>query len=61
MKNLILKYSYGVDVIIGIKSSLITRRKDVYEWKKTGGEKIIIIEFDTESWKADHSIIKFRD
>jgi hypothetical protein len=60
-RSQILKYSYGVEVIIGTKSSLITRRKDVNEWNKTGGEEIIIIEFDTESWKADHLVIKFKE
>lgn len=55
----LLKYSYGVEVIIGTKLSLMKCRKDINEWNKTGGEEIIIIEFDTESWKADHSSIQF--
>lgn len=59
--KLLLKYSYGVEVIIGTKPSLKNRRKDINEWDKTEGEEIIIIEFDIESWKADHSSIQFKE
>lgn len=56
-----LKYSYGVEVLLGAKHSLENRRKDINEWNKTGGEEIIIIEFDTDSWKSDHSVIQFKE
>ncbi|KKK82938.1 hypothetical protein LCGC14_2798400 [marine sediment metagenome] len=56
-----LNYSYGVEVLLGDKHSLEIRRKDLNEWNKTGGEEIIIIEFDTGSWKADHSVLQFKE
>lgn len=59
--NPLLKYSYGVEVLLGDKHSLENRRKDINDWSKTEGEEIIIIEFDTGSWKADHSIIQFKE
>ena len=55
-----LKYSYGVEVLLGGKHYLENRRKDINDWNKTEGEEIIIIEFDTDSWKADHSVIQFK-
>ena len=59
--NPLLKYSYGVEVLLGDKHSLENRRKDINGWSKTEGEEIIIIEFDTGSWKADHSVIQFKE
>lgn len=56
-----LRYSYGIEVLIGAKNSLENRKKEINYWNKTGGEEIIIIEFDTESWKADHSSIQFKE
>ena len=54
-----LRYSYGVEVLLGTKLALEKCRQDIFEWNKREGEEIIIIEFDTESWKSDHSIILF--
>lgn len=56
-----LLYSYGIKVLIGDKNSLENRKKEFNNWNKTGGEEIIIIEFDTESWEADHSVIQFME
>ena len=59
--NPLLKYSYGVEVLLGDKNSLENRRKDINDWNKTEGEEIIIIEFDTDSWNTDHSVIQFKE
>lgn len=56
-----LRYSYGIEVILGNKGSLATRRKDINNLNGSEGEEIIIIEFDTDDWKANHSIILFND
>ena len=55
-----LKYSYGVEVILGDKPSLKALRKDINNWNENGGEEIIIVEFNTDSWKADYSILQFK-
>ncbi len=56
-----LRYTYGIEVILGNKRSLMIRRKDVNNWNGTEGEKIIVIEFDTDNWKANHSVILFNN
>jgi len=56
-----LKYSYGIEVLLGTKHALENRRKDICDWNKREGEEIIIIEFDTDNWKTDHSIILFKE
>lgn len=56
-----LRYKYGIEVILGTKRSLMIRRKDINNWNMTEGEEIIIIEFDTDNWKANHSIILFNN
>jgi len=56
-----LRYSYGVEVLIGTKNSLKNRRKEINDWNKISGEEILIIEFDTDSWKADHSVMLFKE
>lgn len=56
-----LRYAYGIEVILGNKRSLTIRKKDIINWNGTEGEEIIIIEFDTDNWKANHSIILFNN
>lgn len=56
-----LRYSYGIEVLIGAKNSLESRKREINDWNKTGGEEIIIFEFDTEFWKADYSSIQFME
>lgn len=58
-KNSLLEYSYGVEVLLGNKNTLENRKRVINNWNKTGGEEIVIIEFDTDSWKAAHSTISF--
>ncbi len=55
-----LKYSNGVEVILGDTQSLEVLREDINNWNEIGGEEIIIVEFDTDSWKADHSVLQFK-
>lgn len=56
-----LRYIYGIEVLLGTKRSLENRKKDINNWDRKGGEEIIIIEFNTDSWKAIHSIINFKE
>lgn len=56
-----LNYSYGVEVLLGANHALENRRKDITDWNKTEGEEIIIIEFDIDSWRADHSVMLFKE
>lgn len=54
-----LKYSHAVEVIIGNESSLRRAKKLIRQMNKSDGEEIIIIEFDSDSWKAnDWKIIR---
>jgi hypothetical protein len=55
-----LNYSYGIEVLLGAKQALENRRKDINDWNKREGEEVIIIEFDTDSWKTNHSVIRFK-
>jgi len=56
-----LKYDKGVEVILGDKQSLEVLRAEIDNWNEIRGEEIIIVEFNTDSWKADHSVILFND
>ncbi len=54
-----LLYSHGVEVLIGDTNSLERRLTEIGEWNTIGGEEIIVIGFNTESWKADDSVLQF--
>lgn len=56
-----LNYDHGVEVILGTNQDLDVLRADINNWNKFEGEEIIIIEFITDSWKADHSVIQFKE
>ncbi len=56
-----LNYDYGVEVILGTNQDLDVLRADINNWNKFEGEEIIIIEFNTDSWKANHSVIQFKE
>ena len=56
-----LKYDYGIEVIIGNRRSLENRRNDINEWNREEGEEIILVEFDLDSWKANPSVIVFKE
>lgn len=53
-----LKYNYAIQVIIGDSKSLGSVMTQVKKSNKSHGEEIIIIDFNTDSWKASHSFIK---
>ena len=59
--NSSLHYIYGIEVLLGVQNSLENCRKKINVWSKTGGEEIIIITFDTNSWKSDHSVMLFKE
>ena len=49
-----LNYDHGIEVILGTSQALDVLRADINNWNKFEGEEIIIIEFNTDSWKVDH-------
>jgi len=56
----ILGYTYLIEVIIGHDgNSLIECRKECQRLNSDRGIDIIIIEFNTETWSADHYKIKY--
>jgi len=56
-----LMYLYGIEVLLGPKRYLEKRKRDINNWNEADGEEIIIFEFDTDSWEADHSVIHFKE
>jgi len=54
-----LKYDYAIEVIIGSKNSLENAKERIRQLSKPDGEEIIIIEFNTNSWRANESRIIF--
>jgi len=56
-----LNYNHSVEVILGTNQALDVLRTIINNWNKFEGEEIIIIEFNTDSWKADHSVIQFKE
>jgi hypothetical protein len=59
-KNEDLKYPHVIEVIIGNGSSLIRAKDRIMKLNKSEGEKITIIEFNTDSWKVtDWEIMYF--
>ncbi len=58
--NSLLNYCYGIEVLLGANNSLLNRRKDIEVWNKSEGEEIIIIEFNTDSWKVSYYDIQFK-
>ena len=55
-----LRYNYLVQVIIGDSSSLEDARKKIKDISTDNGERIIIVEFNTQTWKADEWEIKYK-
>lgn len=54
-----LKYTYGVEVIIGNKKSLANVKELVKKMSKSEGEDIMIIYFNIDLWKVSCSYLKF--
>ena len=55
-----LNYEYLVEVIIDDCSCLKKAREHIKEISTDNGEKIIIVEFNTQTWKADEWEIKYK-
>jgi len=54
-----LKYTHGVEVIIGNRKSLANARELVKKMSKVEGKDIVIIDFNIDLWKASCSYLKF--
>lgn len=54
-----LKYEYLIEVIIGNSISLESAKRQIMQLNKSDGEEILIIEFDTDSWRANDWKIKY--
>ena len=55
-----LDYTYLIEVVIGQGNSLKTAKKRIKELNNSDGEEIIIIEFNTDSWRANNFRIKYK-
>ena len=56
----VLRYQYLVQVIIGNSSSLKSARECVRQLSSANGEKVIIIEFNVDSWEVESWEIEYR-
>lgn len=60
-KNQDLRYMYAIEVIIGNQASLRSARERVNRLNNSGDEVITIIEFNTDSWRANDREIRYSD
>lgn len=58
-KNRSLKYNHAIEVIIGDGTSIRQAKEHIRQLNKSEGEEIIIILFDTDSWKANDWKIRY--
>jgi len=56
-----LGYRHIIEVIIGCGTHLKGARERIKKLCRSDGEEIIIIEFDTDSWRANHWRIRYWD
>ena len=56
----ILGYKYLIEIIIGKENSLKTAKEKIRRLNNSNGEEIILIEFNTDSWKANNYKIKYK-
>ena len=54
-----LGYVYLIEIIIGDKNSLTNAKRRILSLNNPNGEEIILIEFDTDSWRANDYKIKY--
>jgi len=59
-KNEDLKYTYVIEVIIGNRAPLKSAKEHIKQLNKPRGEEIIIIEFNTDSWRANRSFLNYK-
>ncbi len=55
----ILGYKYLIEIIIGDEHSLNECRKEYLRLSSNEGTEIIIIEFNTKTWRAEYTKIKY--
>jgi hypothetical protein len=55
-----VEYEYLIEVVVGNGSSLERARKHINQLSGSTGEEIIVIEFNTDSWKANDFRIKYK-
>jgi len=55
----ILGYKYLIEVIIGDERSLNECRRKYHQLSSNEGTEIIIIEFNTKTWRAEHTKIRY--
>ena len=55
-----LKYKYLIEIIIGDENSLGAIIKRIRSQNNLDGKEIILIEFNTDSWKANDYKIKYK-
>ncbi|MFH1320943.1 MAG: hypothetical protein ABII90_09865 [Bacteroidota bacterium] len=60
-KNQDLRYKHAIEVIIGNQHSLESARKRIDGLNNSRGKVITIIEFNTDSWRANDREIKYFD
>jgi hypothetical protein len=56
--NTKLKYKYGIEIIIGDTNALKKPKRKINKLTKSGGTKINIIWFNTNTWKTSESKIR---
>ena len=54
-----LRYAHVIEVIIGNQDSLRSAKEHINQLNKSRGEVITIIEFNTDSWKANDWEVKY--
>jgi len=59
-KNEDLEYTHVIEVIIGSETSLEKAKGCIRQVSKPDGEEIIIIGFNTDSWRANESRIRYK-
>ena len=57
-KNPHLKYLHGIEVVIGNTELLSKARESLNELCNSQYEEIVIVNFNTDIWQADHFLLK---
>jgi hypothetical protein len=56
-----LGYRYLIEILIGDKNSLRVARDRILSLDSPNGDEIILIEFNTDSWMANDSKIRYKE
>ena len=57
-KNPLLKYLHGIEVIVGNTELLTKARETLSQLCNSQYEEIVIVNFNTDIWQADHFLLK---